>query len=226
MPTCKLYWKCPLHRTALHIFYNTIETHIRGLSSLGKSEHSYGDLLIPIIMGKLTTEIQTNLAREHSNSPWNLPDLMAAILKEIQILECRQYDTQKSVLKSTAANFLVNSKDHHSKQQQGGSGSRKKQCVYCKGAHSAYNCDRVTDYQKRLNIIKGSNLCFNCLANHRVSQCPSKFHCMQCKKKHHTSLYNNSTSHNKSETPHSDNKAAGSATPTTTTGTPNTSFML
>jgi len=69
--------------SSLHIFYDTIESHIQGLSSLGKSEHSYGDLLILIIMGKLTIEIQTNLAREHSNSPWNLPDLMAAILKEI-----------------------------------------------------------------------------------------------------------------------------------------------
>jgi len=76
--------------SSLRIFYDTVESHIRGLSSLGKSEHSYGDLLIPIIMGKLTTEIQRNLARERSNSPWNLPDLMAAILKEIQILECGQ----------------------------------------------------------------------------------------------------------------------------------------
>jgi len=126
---------------------------------------------------------------------------------------------QKSILKSTAANFLVNSKDHLNKQHhQGDSDGRKKQCVYCKGAHSAYNCDRVTDYQKRLDIIKRSNLCFNCLANHRVPQCSSKFRCRKCKKKHHTRLCNNSASHTKSETSRSDDKAVGSATPTTTAG--------
>ena len=41
--------------SSLRMFYDTIESHIWVLSSLGKSEHSYGDLLIPIIKGKLTT---------------------------------------------------------------------------------------------------------------------------------------------------------------------------
>ena len=68
---------------SLQIFYDSVESHIRGLSSLGKSEQSYGDLLIPIIMGKLSTDIRKNLVREHSNPQWNLPDLTAAILKEI-----------------------------------------------------------------------------------------------------------------------------------------------
>jgi len=41
--------------SSLRIFYDIIKSHIHGLSSLGKLENSYGDLLIPIIMGKLTT---------------------------------------------------------------------------------------------------------------------------------------------------------------------------
>ena len=46
---------------SLRMFYDSIESHIRGLSSLGKAEHSYGDLLVPIIMGKLTPEVRRNL---------------------------------------------------------------------------------------------------------------------------------------------------------------------
>lgn len=38
---------------SLRMFYDTVESHIRGLSSLGKSEHSYGDLLVPIIITNL-----------------------------------------------------------------------------------------------------------------------------------------------------------------------------
>ena len=57
-------------------------------------------------------------------------------------------------------------------------------------SHTALNCNTITDYQKRLDIVKGSNLCFNCLAHHRVYQCLSKFHCRKCKKKHHTNLCN------------------------------------
>ena len=66
------------------MFYDSIECHIHGLSSLGKSEHSYGDLLVPIVMNKLTNEIRQNLARENSNSQWILSDLMAALQKELE----------------------------------------------------------------------------------------------------------------------------------------------
>ena len=64
-----------------------VESHIRGLSSLSKSERSYGDLLVPIAMRKLTTEVRQNLAREYSNTQWILSDLMAALQKEIRVLE-------------------------------------------------------------------------------------------------------------------------------------------
>ena len=174
---------------SMRTFYDTVETHIRGLSSLGKPEHSYGDLLIPVVMGKLPGEIQRNLAREHSNSAWNLPDLMAGVLKEIRILETGPYDPCKSVLKSTATVFHVASSGNRPRKQ-GNTDHKKPQCVFCKRDHPSHNCDVVTDYKKRLDIVKEQSLCFNCLARHRVSQCPSKFRCRKCKKKHHTSLCN------------------------------------
>ena len=199
---------------SLRTFYDTVESHIRGLSSLGKSEHSYGDLLIPIIMGKLPTDLQRNLAREHSNSPWNLPDLMAAVLKEIRILESVPYDPHGSMPRSTAA-FHVVSHGNRPRKQSNPDNIKKQHCVFCKKNHPAHSCDVVTDYQKRLEIIKENKLCFNCLAHHRVSQCPSKFRCRKCKKKHHTSLCNSEPT--KSEEPKTE-KQTDSTTPTTTAG--------
>ena len=141
-------------------------------------------------MGKLPTDLQNNLARKHSNSPWNLPDLMAAILKEIRILESTPYDPHKSMPRSTAAAFHVASTSNHPRKQNNPANNKKQKCVFCKKAHPAHNCDVVTDYQKRLNIVKENNLCFSCLAHHRVAQCPSRFRCRKCIKKHHTSLCN------------------------------------
>ena len=77
----------PLNNLAsLCTFYDIVEGHIRGLSSLSKSQLSYGDLLIPIIMGKLPTDLQRNLAQEHSNSPWNLPDLWQLFSRKFRSL--------------------------------------------------------------------------------------------------------------------------------------------
>jgi len=56
--------------TSLQLFYDTMENHVRGLKSLGRSHETYGDLLVPIILGKLTHELRRNLAREHDNPEW------------------------------------------------------------------------------------------------------------------------------------------------------------
>ena len=45
-----------LQLQSLQVFYDTLETHIQGLNSLGKSEDSYGALLVPIMQSKLPSE--------------------------------------------------------------------------------------------------------------------------------------------------------------------------
>ena len=73
--------------SSLKLFYDTIEGHIRGLAALSKSEDSYGALLIPIILGKLPTDIQRNLACEHGSLEWTLQNLKQGVLREIRVLE-------------------------------------------------------------------------------------------------------------------------------------------
>ena len=66
MLTCK---RCSTsnNHSSLQTFYDTIENHMRGLSSLGKSPDTYGSLLTPIILTKLPNEIKKNLARQNTN---------------------------------------------------------------------------------------------------------------------------------------------------------------
>ena len=63
------------HLDSFRSFYDILETHIRGLACLGKSQESYGDLLIPIVLGKLPTEFRKNLAREHGTLDWTIDQL-------------------------------------------------------------------------------------------------------------------------------------------------------
>ena len=113
--------------TSVSIFYDSVESHIWELSSLGKSEHSYRGILVPILMGKLSPEICKNLAHEHSNTHWILVDLTAAILKEIRVVESGLCDPHNHMLTSTAVTFHVNSRDHVSKKQcQGNPDGKKK----------------------------------------------------------------------------------------------------
>ena len=76
------------------MFYDSVEAHIRGLSSLGVPKESYGAFLIPIVIAKLYVLIHKNLAREHSNLDRSLDDLQAAILKEITVMETGFYTSE------------------------------------------------------------------------------------------------------------------------------------
>jgi len=114
----------PMNNLAsLHVFHDTIESHSRGLSSLGKSEDTYDDLFV-LILGKLPKEIKQNLARETATSQWMFSQLMSAILEEIRILETGCNDLCKSQSHTTAA-FLVLSKPQSSKVKSPPS------CVFC-----------------------------------------------------------------------------------------------
>ena len=73
-------------------FYDSLETYIRGLKSLGKTEDSYGDLLIPIILEKLPGSLKTHISRTHGDKAWTLPELKEAVYKEIQASEAGNVD--------------------------------------------------------------------------------------------------------------------------------------
>jgi len=89
----------------LENFVDQIETNVRGLAALGQSEKTYGGLLVPIILGKLFSEIFRNMTREHGESSWTLAQLRKALHKEVCILQAGQR-FQKSETKATAS-FLT-----------------------------------------------------------------------------------------------------------------------
>lgn len=179
-------------------FHDTSKTHVRGLESLGRSPESYGDLLVPIIMGKLPSELKKNLARGHNNPEWKFQELRDAILREIRILEAgtqltptigKPYENVPTVTGSLHTQSVRNCPRHVRPNPS----ETIKKCFYCKGSHPSFNCTVVTNVQERWSRVKSLRHCFNCLGNHKSSSCQSRFRCHKCRGKHHTSLCLGST---------------------------------
>ena len=172
---------------ALQLFYDSIESHARSLSSLGKSRETYGSLLVPIILNKLPADVKKNLARQHGSDQWTIDELQGALLNEIRILEMGSHHLLKGQSSSPqfTASFHTNSTRKSPSDPQT---PKKLACVYCKGPHGSGTCEVIKDHQKRLEIIKREKLCFNCLGRHIVPNCKSKYRCRKCGRKHHTSI--------------------------------------
>jgi len=182
---------CPTSSlSSLQLFYDTIEAHIRGLAALGKTENSYESMLVPIILGKLPSDVHKNLVREHGIGAWTISELRNAIWKEITILECGSLTYKGKTMESHQSTLTTTLHAGASgrQPQPTNSGTGKNTCVFCRGPHFSGRCDVVKDPQKRLELVKKGKHCFNCLGHHRVSQCPSKLRCKLCRQKHHTSL--------------------------------------
>ena len=187
----------------LRAFYDRMENHVRSLEALGKTQDTYGDLLVPIILSKLPITVKHNIIRQHGATDLNLAQLRKNVLKEIQILEASE-ETNKLTYFSNSLNsisstssLLANASQHKEPERDRLNSRSNKQpspfpkprpCVFCKGSHKPNDCTKVNDPAARKLIVSQANLCFNCLNNHRVSQCKSKNRCRQCHQKHHTSL--------------------------------------
>jgi len=70
----------------LQTFSDRMETSIRGLESLGQSEETYGDLLVPIVREKLPAAVRQAIARHHAGGRWKLHALRRATEREISVM--------------------------------------------------------------------------------------------------------------------------------------------
>ncbi|GFY08248.1 integrase catalytic domain-containing protein [Trichonephila clavipes] len=65
-------------------------------------------------------------------------------------------------------------------------------CICCAKSHPLYKCAVYLKLpiNKRIDLIKTNNLCFNCLStSHRAKDCKSRFVCSECQKRHHKTIH-------------------------------------
>ena len=181
---------------SLRNFSDRLECSIRGLESLGTTEHSFGAILTPIIYNKLPSVIRMNITRDRGNDDWDISALREAIKKEVCIQSAgnvfnMEYACEQEVIPT--ASFVAGMSRYRGprKDYQQNVQTQNKKCLFCEEMHHSNACTNVTDPEQRVAIVKKKNVCFNCFGNHRVSRCGSKFACLKCGKKHHTSICRN-----------------------------------
>lgn len=182
--------------SSLRDYYDSLETYVRGLESLGESQQNYGSLLVPVIMSKLPAEIRQHIVRENGSDNWIIDDLRRALHKEITILEAGQPLLVPEM--TPTASFYTGSRQRPSARithktenrpsQSKATSFSQSSCVFCGQRHVSFDCTQFTTKQARIDIVKRKQLCFNCLGPHKVSSCKSNHRCRHCKRKHHTSI--------------------------------------
>ena len=67
----------------------------------------------------------------------------------------------------------------------------RKKSSFCNQHHFSNRCEQFLSktIPERKELIKSSNLCFNCLGKHNVKSCTSTYRCFLCKAKHHTMVH-------------------------------------
>jgi hypothetical protein len=70
----------------LRSLYDTVESHIRALKSLGIPSQSYGNLLCPMLMNKLPQELRL-MSHDIKNDNWDLDRLLELLKAEVEARE-------------------------------------------------------------------------------------------------------------------------------------------
>ena len=160
---------------------------MRGLEALKKSKASFGDFLVPVVNNKLPPVVKRSLTRNHTSEEWTIDELTDAINKEVLVLEAGS-DTSGDHKHSTVmSSFHTGIRRGHPADKK--PVSAKLVCVYCKGCHVSTQYDTVTDTKARMDVVRKERLCFNCLGQHKASNCNSRNRCKKYHRQHPTSLY-------------------------------------
>ena len=161
----------------LRQLYDTVQSHIRSLKSMGVATESYGSLLSSMLMSKLPTSLQLVVSRIVKENEWNLDKLLDTFQQE---LEARERIT------GTATNR--DSKRYYGSASALTTGSNPT-CTYCRGSHPSRNCTTVKDPTARQDILRKTGRCFVCLRKDHISpNCKSTVRCYSCKGRHHVSI--------------------------------------
>jgi len=98
------------------------------------------------------------MAHEHCNSEWSIDDVMADMLKEIQIFEINQQYTGKPISLDTTmpTTGSFHASTCRTLQSYTHAAPQRKElvCVFCKGNHKPTTCTKVVDSKERLAFVR------------------------------------------------------------------------
>ena len=175
----------------LRSLYDTVESHIRALKSLGIPSQSYGGLLCSMLMNKLPRDLRILMSRDIKNDNWDLDRLLGLLEAEV---EARERASSNSATTGSGSNSHRDQKSKYRGRQLPSAAVLKMDsspitCTYCHGSHTSNSCQTVSNVTARKDILRKGGRCFLCLRkNHLCRDCNSKTQCFKCRGRHHISI--------------------------------------
>ncbi|CAJ0602625.1 unnamed protein product [Cylicocyclus nassatus] len=179
--------------------YNQMFSLVRQFSNGtdDSKEKALGALLLNKLPPRVRSQIYDQTQHDHNVSPMELLHLLTNIVrKESTLSEMELYSklSFSNPLRYPHQGTYITKKQPRSHSPK--SVKFRQGCPFCDSQlHSAVNCTRYATPQQRFQQAKKRRLRYNCLSpHHSTKECPSKFHCRLCSRRHHTSLCSSSRS--------------------------------
>ena len=155
-------------------------------------------------MSKLPQEVRIQVARNTAQEVWQMSDILDVIRQEVEAREISEgvkvnADKPNPTYNQKTPSAAALSANVNESTRPSPAGNQIK-CAYCRGGHYSASCDRVTDLQARLEILRRDRRCFVCLRfGHQSRSC--SLDCRRCHGKHHQSLCRQTNSPRESSNP-------------------------
>ena len=176
-----------------------LTANVRALEALGTSSATYGELLLPVLKGKVPDVWRLQWARsrgDKAGSDSEFACFMSYLQEEMKIREeVTQVPCMKAKTNCAEGPITPLAKPATStlSTQRVPTQQRSRwNCQACgHGQHGLSRCDRYREMgvKARWEVVKKAGLCFQCLGPHRAKNCQSR-RCSLCNERHHSSLHN------------------------------------
>ena len=187
----------------LRKLYDTIESSVRNLKSLGVLSENFAAAIIPTILSKIPDTIRLEVSKLTRGVDWDYDHVLEVINNELVAREQCLFMTGTEGERPSRGDRGSRDRERRGSDRIVTSGAslhggltkkdrpyKQSKCVYCGDSHKSLECDRVTDVDSRRDILRTEKRCYNCLKKGcRVSECKSPYTCRHCQQKHHSSIH-------------------------------------
>ncbi|KYM97736.1 PREDICTED: uncharacterized protein LOC108778177 [Cyphomyrmex costatus] len=162
--------------------HGTLESVGRPVSS---SEDFFVHFIVELMDSRSRREWETSLSG--TAEPPSYSTLRTFLEQRLRILEAVHPGKSDSGSGKLNAEKGKPAHTHHAKKPE----IRKGRCSLCQAEHSLMLCEvfKGKSPSERVQHVRESHLCNNCLGQHKVSDCPSKRSCAACGERHHSMLH-------------------------------------
>ncbi|XP_071648524.1 uncharacterized protein [Temnothorax longispinosus] len=174
----------------LRKLYHCVMSTAGALDNIGRPISRSEDLFVHLIVDLLDPRSRREWenAISETSEPPSYSDLQQFLDRRLHTLESLQpVKTEGASSAKAGGNSAQQTRALHAKKQENKLG----RCSMCQKGHFIMFCAayKGKTAAERKQHIESSNLCFNCLGKHKLSECASTRTCSVCDARHHTSLH-------------------------------------